>query len=130
MGVRLAVLAAQPAWGNLDYAARSILLIMSLTARDSPTPNTPAATYWGGHEYLATALRGNAEPAALQVVKRAIRELRQAGAIELVEAAHRGRQAVYRVTVKEPNQDMLPVDNVVPLHQKGDHSVTPKRGQI
>lgn len=125
MGARLVGLALQPCWGHLPDAARVVLVAMALTARDTPSRGAPADTYWAGHDYLAMTLTGNVPddhnrptPADLYKITRAVRALKKAGAILEVEAARGGRQAVYRLTLGEPNQDILPVDSPVHNHHK------------
>lgn len=134
MGARLIGLALQPEWAHLDPGTRIVLHTIALTARDTGTEKAPVGRYWAGNDYLAMVLTGrplddqnHADDAGLQAVKRALRKLREAGAIRLLEPAHRGRQAVYEVTLAQPLQDMLPVDNVVQLPMNGGHPTTPKK---
>lgn len=117
MGSRLVGMALQPCWATLPDAARVVLLAMANTARDTHTGDTPAGTYWAGHDYLAQVLTGHPNPtdADRYRVTRAFRALKTAGAIRELERARAGRQAVYQLTLDEPTQPQLPhlepVDN-------------------
>ena len=109
MGARLVTQALNPVWANLSDTARLVLIAMCHTAKDQPAPGAPAQRYFAGHDNLILTLTGEdgalppyrgstAHKNAQRRVKRAIQELTEAGAIELVEPAHRGRQATYLVT--------------------------------
>lgn len=109
MGARLVTQALAPQWACLSETARLILITMCQTAKDHRSEHQPAAQYFAGHDYLILTLTGR-DPAlddwrhtsqyrtARQRVKRAVRELVAAEAIELVQQAHRGRHAIYVVT--------------------------------
>lgn len=99
MGARLVTQALHPAWAGLSDPARLVLIAMCQTAKDKGTDHEPPARYWAGRDWLALILTGH-EPtdAARQRVKRAIRELVAAGAVEQLEPAHRGRNAIYLLT--------------------------------
>ena len=98
MGARLVSVALLPDWAGLSAPARLGLVAMCQTAHDRACDDIPAGTYWGGHAALAVALFGGDGPSELRRVRRIIAELVEAGAVELVEPAHRRRQATYRVT--------------------------------
>lgn len=108
MGARLVTQALNPVWANLSDTARLVLITMCHTAKDQPAPGAPAQRYFAGHDNLILTLTGHdpdtewRESAAYRThkrkVKRAIQELVTAGAIELLESAHRGRHATYLVT--------------------------------
>lgn len=108
MGAMLVTQALSPAWAHLSDTARLVLIAMCQTAKDRPTEHQPAGQYFGGHGWLVLVLTGR-DPvgewlqstdyrSAKRRVARAVRELLDAGAIDLLQSAHRGRQAVYAVT--------------------------------
>jgi len=103
MGARLVTQALNPTWAGLSDTARLVLITMCQTALDHPSDARPAGLYWAGHSHLVLTLTGEdpeltACPAAERRIRRAIQELKTAGAIELVAPACRGRNAVYQVT--------------------------------
>lgn len=109
MGLTLAK-SALTRFPDLPDHARLALVAMSMQALDTPRNNTPAATYYGGHEQLASTLYGVDEPtdADLKRLQRSMKVLRQVGAVRVAQAACRGRTAVYRLDVTGiPNQDQL-----------------------
>ena len=110
MGARLVTQALSPTWAHLSETARLVLITMCQTAKDHSTEHQAAGQYFAGHDYLVLMLTGR-DPAldgwrttpegraAKQRVRRAMRELMDAEAIELLRPAHRGRNAVYAVTI-------------------------------
>lgn len=84
---------------------------MALTALDDPTPDHPAAMYWGGHARLAQALNYAYPPEdtpeaartrrnSRKNVGRIIDALADAGALEVVpdgEAVRLGHAQTYRL---------------------------------
>lgn len=119
MGARLVSLALSPVWGDLPDTARLVLVAMCQTAKDHPGPTQASGQYFAGHDTLVLTLtgqdpglpplRGTPEAAAaLKRVKRAVAQLVAAGAIELVQSAHRGRHAIYQVTPDSRHMDLLP----------------------
>ncbi|HEY9251580.1 MAG TPA: hypothetical protein VIP06_02895 [Nocardioides sp.] len=77
---------------------------MSLTALDKPTPEQPARMYFGGREHLAIGLGRKLEDADAkgqkaihEAVRRVIKNLVDAGAIERTTHAREGRRQVYRL---------------------------------
>lgn len=109
MGATLAS-AAITRWPHLTDRARLVLVTMCLQARDRATGSIPAATYYGGHHDIAARMFGVEEPtdADLLKVKRAMKELRESGAVVVAQPACRGRTTVYRLDVTGlPNQDQL-----------------------
>ena len=113
MGARLVTLALSPAWAELSHPARVTLIAMCQTALDKTTPKQAAREYIGGHDRLILLLTGHdpeddayRESTAYQSdkrrVQRHIQELAAAGAIELLQSAHRARHARYRVLPHEP----------------------------
>ena len=108
MGIRLVTEALSPEWGHLSETARLVLIAMCHTALDKATGSNPARLYFGGHETLILALTGNdsSDPtwsgtkghqAAQRRIRRAVRELVDAGVIELRQRANGKDHAVYRI---------------------------------
>lgn len=128
----------------VDDDAKTILIAMALTALDAPQNGHMPGIYWGGHDYLITIIRPDVQPgtpewdAAAQSVKRRVRKLVQAGSLELLRRAARGRQAEYRLRFQvpswhptivrstDPGPVNSPVDNADPP-KNGYHHTTPKR---
>lgn len=82
----------------LSDGAFRVLTTMAITALDQPKGLVPAATYFGGHEFLAMKMyreRNGSMQAALKKVTRAIAELLKLGAIELIRRAQTGSHASY-----------------------------------
>lgn len=105
MGIRLVGYALSANWAHLSERARLVLAQMCYVAKDTTTNGHAPATYWGGHHALIISVLGK-DPDALspgeliaaqKAIKRAIRELSDAGALTLQTPAARGRTAVYRV---------------------------------
>lgn len=119
MGVRLVGLALAPDWSVLSDRARLVLVHMAYTAKDSTSNGHAAGTFWAGHSALIVgvlgldpdSLSGPELEAAQHKIKRAIQELKQAGAITLTSTATRGRTAVYRVHPDRFPGVYEPVDN-------------------
>lgn len=108
MGARLVSLALQPDWATLSPNARLVFITMCQMSQDRDNNGHPPRTYWGGHGTLAALLFGSEEDASLRKVRRAIAELTDAGAVELLHPAHRRRQATYLVAPDNwPKQDKL-----------------------
>ena len=79
-----------------------VLTHMALTAKDKPTPEVPAAMYFGSHDTLTIALPNpnNAKHASrLKTVSRAVEGLIARKAVVLVKPAVSGAHAVYRLTL-------------------------------
>jgi hypothetical protein len=103
-------------WTDLPDKAFRVLGQMALICSD-PTAESPPGWrphYWAGWGQLARAAGKRVPPecerrcgtggcagcnAAQQTVKRAVRDLIEAGAIEVVRGACRGRQAEYALNV-------------------------------
>lgn len=105
MGIRLVGAALSANWSHLSERARLVLAQMCYVAKDVSTAGHAPSTYWGGHQALIVSVLGK-DPttisdaelvAAEKMIKRAIRELKDAGAVTLESPASRGRHAVYRV---------------------------------
>lgn len=100
-------------WTHLNDTDFRILLRMALTALDEESEGRPAHLYFGGHEFLASALRrpfpaGDSEQArkgrqnVLRDVRRSVKGLVDQGAIEVVDTGKAVRQGVaktYRLTL-------------------------------
>jgi hypothetical protein len=93
-------------WGkHLSDLEIRLLVFMALTALDKPTPEQPARMYFGGREHLAIGLGrevpGDDDPkgqkAITEAVRRVIKSLVKAGAIERTTHAREGRRQVYRL---------------------------------
>ena len=105
MGIRLVGCALSANWADLSYAARLTLAQMYYVAKDVSTNGHAPGTYWGGHRGLIVSVLG-LDPDALNPtdlasaerrIRRAIQELKDAGAVTLQSSASRGRTAIYRV---------------------------------
>ena len=108
MGLKLAQRALSPIWCGLSERARLVLVHMSITAMDRSTPKQQAGHYFAGNKHLAQVLYGVDDPTEwqLQQVKRALSELRKAGAVTVIRPGMNGRKPVYRINA-EPDQDQL-----------------------
>lgn len=105
MGIRLVGHALNPSWAGLSDRAARVLVQMCYVAKDTATNGHAAGVYWAGHSTLIIAVLG-LDPdqltakqleAAEKAIQRAMRELREAGAVSVVSAAARGRNAVYQL---------------------------------
>lgn len=102
-------------WGDLPHLPFRVLTFMALCSLDQPTGGKPARVYYGGREHLSAAVRHEplpAEPedptspegvvadkerrATFQTLKRALAELKRAGAID----ESRSRRGTYRSTAE------------------------------
>ena len=97
---------------HLDHRAMRLLVGMALTALDAPIGDTPARLYYGGQDAMADLLgydvppRDDDDPAVTKLrrnaheqVRRALADLRAAGAIDVKVKAVNGRRAVYLLHV-------------------------------
>lgn len=140
MGIRLIGQALLPDWACLSDRAHRVLIHMAYTAKDTASNGYAAATYWAGHEPLIIAVLG-LDPdqltrteleVAQRKIKRAVQELKEAGAITLISSASRGRTAIYRI---HPNpgesvdnsrtEDVQPEEWGSPSAPLSGHPVTP-----
>ncbi len=139
MGVRLVGEALRQDWCVLSDRARLVLLQMCYVARDRATADTAAQVYFGGHKELMKTvlgldpdrLTGTQLDTAERAVKRAIKELKDAGAITLLSHPVKGQRAVYQVHPGHyPNlqQETLPVDNSPATPTVGGHQRPPLGG--
>lgn len=108
MGARL-VAEVLSEFTDVGYDAFRVLVRMAHTALDEDTKARPARLYYGGREVLAATLRpdvhdfeeGSKEWRGAEAnVRRALRILIEAGAIERVGQAHTGERQVYRLILK------------------------------
>ncbi|MDX3868016.1 hypothetical protein [Streptomyces europaeiscabiei] len=100
-------------WKHLNDTDFRILIRMALTALDQEKDGHPPHLYFGGHEFLAMALRrpfpeGDSEQSRkarqniLRDVRRSVKGLVDQGAIEVVDTGRAVRQGVaktYRLTL-------------------------------
>jgi hypothetical protein len=100
MGAELVGLALAH-WTHVSDRAFRVLVRMSLTALDKPNRGRPAAVYLGGRELLAMTLRSDkgSPETRYRIVKRALAELSEAGAIQHLKPGWAGQNAVYRLTL-------------------------------
>ena len=112
MGARL-VAQAFTHWTHLPDRPFRVLVRMALVAKDT----NASPTYWGGRDDLADALGLPPSEAAYQAVKRAVRQIVSAGAVEIAYLGHATKRTEYRLTL-----DTMP-------RQKGVAQSTP-RGSV
>ncbi len=110
MGARLVSLALQPDWATLSPRARLVLISMCQRSLDKRSDNGyPPRTYWAGHDGIAAQVYGRADDSTLRQVRKAIKELEDAGAIApLATAVGRAGKASYLMT---PDNWPRPSDN-------------------
>lgn len=133
MGIRLVGAALNPDWAHLSDRAHRVLVHMCYVAKDAATNGQAAATYWAGHDVLILTcldvdpdkLSQTEHDTAARKIKRAIQELKEAGAVTLISAASRGRTAVYRLTITPWSDTTQPVDN-----SETGHRATEERGAL
>jgi hypothetical protein len=99
MGGRLVKAALGPRWAHLPHGARLIFAEMAATAKDSDNP----PRYFGGRDLLASVLYppidGKHPKWHLGKVTEALKELKEAGAVRLLNDAYRGTRAEYELIV-------------------------------
>lgn len=115
MGMALVREAMGPHWASLTPFSRLVLVHMATTALDRPNQDgDESRLYFAGHGPICLFVAGVGEDegaayeSALRRVRRAIRELLDAGAIVQVRRSVNGRRAVYELTT---SSIPLPVDN-------------------
>lgn len=92
-------------WGHLSDLEIRLLAFMALTSLDQSTPSQPSRMYFGGREHLAIGLGrpmpGDDDPkgqkAVREAVRRVVKSLVDAGAIERTTHAREGRRQAYRL---------------------------------
>lgn len=126
MGMALVREAMGPHWASLTPFARLVLVHMATTALDKENAvGDEARLYFAGHAPIVLFVAGvgedevDAYDSALRRVRRAVRELLDAGAIVQVRRSVNGRRAVYELTT---SSIPLPVDN----HLDGEGEAGPK----
>lgn len=101
MGASLAKVVLSAAWGHLPPGPRVLFAHMAVTARDDDRP----PVYFAGRDALVLALFGflDERPAErdqqYRRVRRALDQLKRAGAIAAANSAHTRRRAEYRLHV-------------------------------
>ncbi len=101
MGATL-VAQAIMSWSHVSHQAFRALMKMAVTAKDQSTKEVPAKRYFAGHDGLVPALLfkpGTAHRSKLRAVRDAVAELEAAGAVECIEPAIAGSNAVYGLTL-------------------------------
>ena len=121
MGAQL-VSRVYTSWTHLPDRPFRLLAYMALIAHDSHKQ----PTFWGGRDDMCDAL-GMAEytPSQYAMVKRAVRHLVTAGAIERAYIGHHGKRTEYRLLVQKGNSGVTPKGNS-PVPPDGNSGVTPK----
>lgn len=111
MGIHLLMAAQSPTWATLSDRAYRVLTYMCACALDTPSrTGQAAAEYTGGHEMLACKLYGHDKvtDGEKQMIKRAVKELRNSGAITVSRPPAAHQFPIYRLEVMgHPNQDQL-----------------------
>jgi hypothetical protein len=129
MGAQL-VARVYRAWGHLPNRPFRLLLHIALTIKD----HTPEPTYWGGREAMADALGlPPEEPLSHQSVKRTVRVLVEAGALERVLYGHAGARSEYRLHFPEWGSDSDPqkvIHRGSPTDPHRGSPRTPHRGSL
>lgn len=90
-------------WAGLSPAARVTAMALAVRALDTPSGDTPARTYWGGHDQLIFLVYGipadDEDPRYLNAKRqmtRHIRELKEAGFLAVERPAYsRGTRPRY-----------------------------------
>lgn len=128
-------------WSSVPDNAFRALVRMAQTALDEPTANAPAATYFGGHDFLLTVLParpGTSYDSRLRTAERTIADLVAMGAIQRVNKARSGVKQVYRLTLdspvrpleKKPDKrfaiDQTPVENLIDEEGQSDTQCRPQ----
>lgn len=117
MGYQLVSAAFQPEWAALLTPREHLVLIaMCHLALDEERDGCAAGRYFAGHDFLMLRTDGtdhhdgtdNERAAAEKAIQRAIRRLKEVGAIETVRDGKNGGKAEYQILVWQP---ALPVDN-------------------
>ena len=113
MGIRLVVAAQTPTWAHLSDRAWRILIIMSTQALDVGTHDHDANHYTGGHSSLARLLfgRDDVTKSDLEMIRRAVKELRDAGAITMTRPPRGTLFPHYRIDTLGIPQTQLPIHN-------------------
>lgn len=102
MGIALVKAAGHPRWSVLSASAWRVWVLMCTVSLDATDDGREPRTYYGGHQQLVLQSSGLAPgddgySAALRRVERAMKELRAAGAVRLVNQPRSGHRANYTV---------------------------------
>lgn len=115
MGSKLAHAAHYEALGGtISDRARIVLNHMCWASFDDPKPDRASAEYWGGHIVLGEVLMGHNQggtDGARRAVRRAIKELLDAGLIERLREGDGRERTVYKVLVGGRWKPARAVDN-------------------
>jgi hypothetical protein len=126
MGATLAKLALGPEWADLSRPARLLLTHMAVTALDN---GERPRLYYAGHDALATVLFGDSgvTPSRLRRVRRYVKELIDAGAIEVAKRPTPISNAHYFLILERRSLSDLRSDSGQELTQvqKGPMNVGP-----
>lgn len=113
-------------WSHLPDRPFRVLAYMALIAKDS----TPEPTFWGGRDALCIALGIEADPAGYRVIRRALAELIDAGALERKYVGHAGKRSEYRVHVTPRKGDTSDPQSPAGTTEKGGHVSPPEGGHL
>lgn len=138
MGAGLVAQALTPPWPALmNSTEQVVLIVMSLSARDTSSKTIEGGLWWGGVESLVMALEGDELEhgtkewkSAQQRVRRALRKLEAVGAIEKIQQATAGRRSVWRIKTGSPTLSFLPVDNPKKDHETEEVDLHQCRSQV
>lgn len=100
--------------GRVSDRARLVLNHMCWMARDTPSADQPAAEYWEGHialGYVLLGLEAGPTKAGQNAVRRAVKELVDAGLIERIGQGVGTQRARYKILVGGRWQPAKAVDN-------------------
>lgn len=100
--------------GTLSHRARLTLDHMCRLARDVDSRDQKAGIYYGGYNAIAMCLMGlekGGTEAGNKAAQRAVKELVNAGLIELSRRSGPGRTAEYRILIGGDLNGSKPVDN-------------------
>lgn len=122
MGAQL-VSRVYTSWTHLPDRPFRLLAYMALVTKDTNAD----PTYWGGREALAEAMGMTpGTESSRQMIKRAVRDLIDSGAIERAYIGHAGKRTEYRLTLT-PRKPKKGERIVTP---EGVNSVTPEGERI
>lgn len=93
-----------PAWAGLSDHTFRVATKLAWAVRDNSTSTIDANVYWGGHTYLAQLVAGRDDVTEWEIkkIQHAVRELKQAGALQVLTPACRNQPPAYRLTLNEP----------------------------
>jgi hypothetical protein len=128
MGATLVKIVTGAEWADLSRPARVLLTHMAVTALDN---GDRPRLYYAGHDSLAEVLFGGATAGRLRCVRRYVKELVDAGAIELVKRSRQGSNAHYFLTLERRTDLVLRSESSPELtaDQIGPTAVGPNQTQ-